>query len=210
MKNQIFIILLCLFALPAMSQQNAVTENGEEVLLNPDGTWEYVNQEDIEQNEIPINPKEFHKGDKSSFLLKSKKTDIGIWLNPKIWKFAKASENPEAEYEFELKNGDLYGMLISEKFEIPIETLRGIAIENGRSVAPNLEVVNEEYRNVNGNQVLLLHMEGTMQGIEFAYYGYYFSNESGTIQFITYTSQNLMKEYKKTSEALLNGLVSIK
>ncbi len=72
MKNQIFIILLCLFALPAMSQQNAVTENGEEVLLNPDGTWEYLNQEDIEKNEIPVNPKEFFKADESSFLLKSK------------------------------------------------------------------------------------------------------------------------------------------
>jgi predicted transcriptional regulator len=36
---------------------------------------------------------------------------------------------------------------------------------------------------------------------------YYFSSEKGTIQFIGYTSQNLLSKYQKTIEDLLNGLV---
>ncbi|MCC7520261.1 MAG: hypothetical protein IT220_01380, partial [Flavobacteriaceae bacterium] len=104
---------------------------------------------------------------------------------------------------------DLYGMIISEKVEIPLETLRSIAIENGKSVAPDLKIMKEEYRTVNGLKLLLLQMNGTMQGIKFSYYGYYYSNTNGTVQFITYTSQNLLNSYIPEIEKLLNGIVEI-
>ena len=190
-----------------LAQQKAVTETGDEVILYDDGTWVYQNDESIEEKEIPTNPKKFKKDDKSSFLLKSNKFNIGVWLNPKVWSFEKASDNDEAEYELQLKEGDLYGMMITEKVEIPLKTLKSIAIENGRAAAPDLKVVKEEYRTVNGLNVLFLQMNGTIQGIKFSYYGYYFSNANGTIQFITYTSQNLMKSYQDECEKLLNGLV---
>ena len=100
-------------------------------------------------------------------------------------------------------------MLISEKLEIPLETMKVIALENGQEVAPDLKIVKQEYRNVNGIKVLLLQMDGTMQGIKFSYYGYYYSNETGTVQLITYTAQNLMASYRPFSETLLNGLVKL-
>jgi hypothetical protein len=53
-------------------------------------------------------------------------------------------------------------------------------------------------------------MDGTMKGIKFTYFGYYYSNAEGTVQFITYTSQNLLDKYKESIEELLNGLVEIK
>ena len=196
-------------ALSAQAQQQAVTDSGEEVMLYDDGTWEYLNKADIIEKEIPTNPKKFEKSQEATFLLKSNKTDVGVYLNPKKWSFKKAVNNPEAEYEFQLKGEDLYGMIITEKVEIPIKTLRGIAVDNGKLVAPDLRVVKEEYREVNGLSVLLLQMEGTMQGIKFSYYGYYYSNANGTVQFITYTSQNLLKEYQSTCEKLLNGMVII-
>ena len=107
------------------------------------------------------------------------------------------------------KGEDLYAMIITEKFEIPISTLKDVALENGRDVSPDLKIVKEEYRNVNGLDLLLMQMDGTIQGIKFSYYGYYYSNESGTVQFLTYTSQNLLAEYKSDIEDLLNGLVVI-
>ena len=70
-------------------------------------------------------------------------------------------------------------------------------------------VVKEEFRNVNGMKVLLLHMNGTIQGIKFSYYGYYYSNSNGTVQFITYTSQNLLDGFKSKIEDLLNGIVEL-
>lgn len=191
------------------AQKKAVTETGDEVVLFDNGTWEYQNKEILVETEIPTNTKSFEKVKKATFLLKSKKLNVGFWLNPKEWSFQKATDNLEAEYEFQLKGEDLYGMVISEKVEIPLETLKSIALENGKGAAPDLRVVKEEYRFVNGIKVLLLEMSGTMQGIKFSYYGYYFSSANGTIQFITYTSQNLLDSYRKECDELLNGLVEL-
>ena len=71
------------------------------------------------------------------------------------------------------------------------------------------EITKEEYRIVNGAKVLLLQMNGTMQGIKFSYYGYYFSNSNGTVQFVTYTSTNLITSYLPKIELLLNGIVEL-
>ena len=70
--------------------------------------------------------------------MKSKRTDIGFWLNPKKWSFSKSIDNPDAEYEVELKGEDLYGMIITEKIEIPLKTLKNIAVDNARLAAPDV------------------------------------------------------------------------
>jgi len=82
--------------------------------------------------------------------------------------------------------------------------------ENGRAALSDLQIVKEEYRFVNGLKVLFLQMDGTMYGIKISYYGYCFSNTEGTIQFVIYTAQNLLKEYQDECDKLLNGLVQTK
>lgn len=191
------------------AQQKAVTEVGEQVLLYENGTWKYANQDDATSNTVQINPDPFFKSDDATFLLKSTKVDIGVWLDPTEWSFQKAADNPEAEYELQLKGEDLYGMIIAEKLEIPIENLKEIALENGREAAPDLKVIQEEYRTVNGQKVLFLQLNGTLQGIKFTYYGYYYSSPSGTVQFITYTSQGLLNSYIEDCEKILNGFVKV-
>ena len=203
------LFILCMLAISiAQAQQKAITERGEQVILHADNTWEYLPGEEFLETEIPTNPEKFEKDEASSFLLKSSNFNIGFWVNPKTWTFIKSTDpQTAAEYEFELKGEDLYGIAITEKIEIPLTTLKQLAIENARSIAPDMKIVKEEYRNVNGLEVLLLMMHGNMQGIKFAYYGYYYSNENGTVQFITFTSQNLMDKLIEESESLLNGLV---
>jgi len=209
--KKLFIILLCSsITIVSHAQQKAVTEKGDEVILYENGSWKYVNDLGEKDKVIPTNPKIFKKSNSSTFLLKSAKFDIGVWLDPKKWSFEKPDDNSAAEYELQLKDEDLYAMMITEKVEIPLETLRGIAIENAQEVAPDLQIVKEEYRVVNGLKVLLMQMNGTMKGIKFSYYGYYFTNSKGTIQFVTYTAQNLLSEYKSVCEEILNGLVEIK
>ncbi|MCB0636529.1 MAG: hypothetical protein KDC54_07910, partial [Lewinella sp.] len=57
-----------------------------------------------------------------------------------------------------------------------------------------------------GLNVLMLQLEGTIEGIRFNYYGYYYSNENGTVQLITYTSDNLFEDYTEEIETFLSGL----
>lgn len=206
--NQVLLLIVFIFLYTfADAQQKAVTEEGEEVILYGDGTWAFQDENYLKEIEILVNPNEFTKSENSSFLLKSKKLNIGIWLDPKIWSFSKSNNNTDSEYEFQSKEGDLYGMIITEKFEIPLESLRIIAFENAKEESPDIRVINEEYRTVNGLKVLYLQMNGTMQGIKFSYNGYYYASTEGSVQFVTFTSQKLMEEFKSLSEELLNGLV---
>lgn len=207
MKKTILTVLILLTVQFLNAQINAITETGDEVILYDDGTWKYLNDSIIDNVVIPINEKEFLKDKKSTFLVKSKKLNIGIWINPKSWSFTKGTENDAFEFQFQKKEDDLYAMLISEKVQIPIETLKGIAIENAKDAAPDIKVINEEYRSVNGVQVLMMQMSGTIRGMRFIYYGYYYSNSNGTIQLITYTGENLFPNYLNNIEEFLNGLV---
>lgn len=208
MKKIILVFLFLSVLINVNAQQKAVTETGDEVILFEDGTWSYQNpNKQAEESVVQTNPKIFKKDSDASFLLKSNKVDYGFWINPKVWSFKKAVDNKEAEYQLYRKKGDLYGMIITEKIEIPIETLKSIAFQNGQKAAPDLKIIKEEYRIVNGQKVVFLQMDGTIQGVKFSYYGYYFSNINGTVQFITYTSQNLLADFKEECDKLLNGLV---
>jgi hypothetical protein len=207
MKSFILTSIILLFGAYSYAQIGGLTETGDRVILYDDGTWTYVDDSLLINEEIPMNEEEFIKDNKSSFLIKSSKLNIGIWLNPKKWTFTKAKENEDAEYEFYQKGEDLYGMLISEKIEIPVLSLKGIALDNARSVSPDIRIVREEYRMVNGVKVLMMQMSGSIQGMKITYLGYYYSNTNGTIQFLTYTAQNLLDDYRNDMENLLNGLV---
>src|SRR5688572_14531242 len=147
---RLLILFLCLIAAQLTAQTKAVTSNGEEVILYDNGTWKYVSNENEGLVEIPINPKEFKKPSSSSFQIKSSKIPVGVHINPKKWSFKKADNNEDAEFEFQLKDKDGYAMLISEKIEIPIENLKSLAVDNARAVAPDIQIVKQEYRNVNG------------------------------------------------------------
>lgn len=208
MKKIALLLVLITSVNHVFSQQRALTEKGKEVILYDNGTWKYLDNE-FEDNEIPTNSATFVKSEDASFLLKSSILNVGFWMNPKKWIFKKAITNQDAEYEFQLKEGDLYGMVITEKVEIPLKTLKTIALDNAKTFSPDIEIVKEEYRKVNGIKVLLLQLNGTAQGIQFSYYGYYYSNSNGTVQFITYTSQNLMDDYKNVCEEMLNGMVEL-
>jgi hypothetical protein len=209
MKQLLVVLSILLSCQISFSQIKAVTETGEDVFLYKDGTWKYAQEMADAPSEIATNPKQFEKAASSTFLVKSSIVNVGVWLDAKKWSFKKATSNPHAEYEFQMKGSDLYGMLIAEKFEIPLTTLRNIAIENARGVAPDITITKEEYRTVNGLKVLLLQMNGTMQGIKITYYGYYFSSSKGTVQLITYTSQSLLSEYLPACDQFLNGFAQL-
>jgi hypothetical protein len=210
MKNLISTLAILLCVQQSFGQMNAITENGDAVILQNDGTWRYVNDSNnAASTPIAVNTQTFSKNATASFLVKSNKFNIGLWLNPKSWSFKKGTETDAYEYQFHKKGDDLYGMMITEKIQIPIEALKEVAIENAKNAAPDLVVTKQELRNVNGIQVLMMQMNGTIQGIRFTYFGYYYSNENGTVQLLTYSSETLMKGYHNELEALLNGFVEL-
>lgn len=199
-------LLLCIFAFNALASKKAITDEGDVVILNDDGTWKYEDGKASGDIELLINPDIFEKHNKSNFVLKSTKTNSSFAINPKKWKFKKNENGHEsAEYTFELKGGDLYGMVISEQVEIGVEELASIAFDNAKGAAPDIKVVKKEYRVVNGNKVIYMEMVGTIQSAKFKYLGYYYSNSSGSTQYLAYTGANLVDKYKTDINIFLNG-----
>ncbi|MCL1057571.1 hypothetical protein L2729_06105 [Shewanella gelidimarina] len=199
-------LLLYFFAFNVIAAQKAVTEEGDIVILNGNGTWVYEDGKASHDIEIKTNPTAFNKPVSSNFVLKSKKNNSAFALNTKEWAFVKSKRDDAAiEYNINLKAGDLYGMAITERVEIELEELVEIAFENARGVAPDTKVVKKEYRVVNGTKLIYMEMIGTMKGIKFKYMGYYFSDTSGSTQLVVYTGANLVNKYKTEINNLLNG-----
>lgn len=132
--------------------------------------------------------------------------DYTISYDSSKWIAGSSSSNTDAEYEFEHTDGDVYAMIIPERITIEFEMLKEIALENALAVAPDAQVIFEEMRTVNGVELLAMKTSGTMYGIPFQYYGYYYGGTVGTIQFIAYSSTDLMADYDADITALLNGL----
>lgn len=200
----LFVVLSTAFY--SFSQTKAVTDKGDEVILYADGTWKYA-EDKKESDHNKIDTIVTTKPLTAKFLVKSEKVECGIWVDPKKWKFKKgdAAEDEIIELSFTLAGQDAYGMFISERIEIPLESLKEIALMNARNASPDVEIVKEQVRNVNGLYMLCLQMNGTIKGVKFTYLGYYYSGKNGTVQFVTYTSQSLFSKYKPEMEGLLNG-----
>ena len=206
--KKLFVTIILLLAATSYASQKAITDTGEEVILNSDGTWEYSDNAQKAIGTIKTNKKKFERPRDSSFQLKSIKNNSAYWINTNKWSFGKAKNNPQAEYQFQLKGKDLYAMAIAEGVEIPIETLADIALSNARSAAPDAKIVRQEYRVVNGKKVIYMEMNGTIQGIKFTYLGYYYSDASGSTQLIAYTATSVVDKYKSEINDFLNGLVT--
>ncbi|MCW8956946.1 MAG: hypothetical protein OQL09_08690 [Gammaproteobacteria bacterium] len=206
--KQLFITIILLLSAASYAGQKAITDTGKEVILKDDGTWQYSANTKNAAVAIKANKNTFKRSKEASFLLKSVKNNSAFWLNTSKWAFKKATDNAEAEYQFQLKGQDLYGMAITEGIEIALDPLTDLALINAQSADPNARIVAKEYRNVNGRKVIYMEMNAVIQSIDFTYLGYYYSDSSGSTQLLTYTATNLINKYKPEIYKLLNGLVT--
>lgn len=205
-----FGFLLLLLSITSFAKQRAVTETGDQVVLYNDGTWVYAEKDSLHVKEIALNQRPFTKSKKASFLVKSKRIDIGCWIDPKIWKFRSSPGHEAAEFEIDHVDGSMYALIITENLDVATKSLGNLAVQNALAAAPDLKVTAQEYRIVNSIKVLMLRMTGTIEDIRFEYFGYYVAGDGGATQFLVYSSEDFMEDNLAEAEDLLNGLVSLK
>lgn len=207
-------LILCILTISNIlkSQTKALTETGREVILFDNGTWKYLQDS---SNNAPIdslttNKNKFSKTADATFLVKSKVVNMGVFINPTKWTFSGHKENEKnPEYRFSLKSGEGYVMMLTEKTEIDLESLRKIALSNAQKASLDVKETKAEFRIVNNKKMLCLKFEGTIQGIKFVYFGYYYSNADGTVQLVSYSSQQYFDSVQKELEFFLNGMVEL-
>jgi hypothetical protein len=197
------VLSVSLNSLSASDVQEATTKDGKTVILKSDGTWTYA------EAAKPLSGGELTKPANATQSVQSDKGFYEIWFDPAKWKVTK-SDDPPKEFQATHVSGDGYGYIISERISMPFDTLKNAAVSKAKSVAPDLKVDSTEYRTVNGVNVMVIKMGGTIQGIPFVYYGYYWSGKSGTLQAVMFTGENLFSQFFPDFVEFLNGVVITK
>jgi len=198
------LLLVLLFVLhhhaSGQSVTHARTEGGKDVILYPDGTWKYAPEAALAKS-----GSDYVRPTSARAPYKTERGEFVIWYDETKWRISPGHKDDDIGH-LSLIGTDGYAMIVSEGLQIPLETLKGIALENAKQAAPDARIASEEMRVVNGKKVLCLIIEGTIQQIPFTYYGYYYGGKQGTIQLITFTGQSLFTKYKKDFTDFLNGL----
>jgi hypothetical protein len=215
MKKFFLIIVVLVTCIYVKSQTKALTDDGREVILYENGTWKYAHDSSsktlVNPDSLATNPHGFGKSAGSSFLVKSRVMNAGVYINPAKWIFMAHRENEiNPEYRFSMKSSEGYAMLITEKIPIGFEGIREAALINAQKVSNDAKETSAEFRIVNGKKILCLKIQGTIKTIKFVYLGYYFSNDNGTVQLIAYTGQQYFSHLQSEMESFLNGLVELK
>jgi len=93
----ICLVLFCLNPATTNSQEiKATTEDGQQVLLNPDGTWVFIQDQDpAPQKNNPLN--QFFKPKSATVLLKGKRVAYGLWYDSSKWGVVQVIDNASAE-----------------------------------------------------------------------------------------------------------------
>jgi len=202
--KQLLSILCCLPCF-VMAQINAVTEEGYQIQVFDDGTWKYIDTTLNEKRFIKENKSVFQVPENSKFNVSSKVVNIKIMLDQDEWYFMPTPKSDVSEFTFNNKSEEIYGIVISEKAQIPLENLRNIALVNARDNVENLKLIEEEYRFVNNIKVLYLSFEGEVESMPLVYNNYYYSEEDGIVQFVTYAQKDIAANNKDLMFDLLNG-----
>ncbi len=197
------VLPLALFAQRALT---AVTTEGRDVLLSPDGTWKYA--ERTPSTEPSSNEARGGHARPASATneLKAKVGSFKQAYDPNVWTPAPVDDS--IRQMFSHKSGSVFGMLISEGIPVPTETLRKIALMNVKTASgEEAEVEWQEQRIVNGVSVSAVRFSTVMEGIPLTYLAYYFGGKSGAVQAITFTSQLTFDQYEQEMTAFLDGLL---
>jgi len=176
--------------------KRATTADGKVVILKDDGTWSYA--------------AEYKRDKKATLAYSGKRKTFAVYLVPNTWKKLDKVDNDAAEVGFIHKEGDIVSLIIAERLEIPLATLKKAAIENARMADRNAKIVHEEKRTVNGKEMLCLTIEAEINDVPFTFFGYYYSGDEGSFQILTWTGRKLFKEAKPEMEEFLNGFEIIK
>ena len=198
--------LFCLNVSQSISQEiTATTADGRDVILNANGTWHYSEERETSSagdGQLP----QFFKPKSATTLIRGKRVNYGLWYDQSKWIVDRDIDNASAEYELTHAEGDRYIVIIPERIQIPLETLRVAAIANAKKIAPDTRISFEEKRTVNDKKILCLKMDATIRGIPVSYINYYYSGKVGAVQVMAYTGQTLLYEYEADLMDLLNGL----
>lgn len=195
--------LAFMLLLLAASETQAVNEvhrlntgNGRTAVLFDDGTWAYLSDLDT-------------SGSSSSGMITASdsRNIVSVTYDNDTWtRFPDPRTlSPDASLAFSHREGDAYALVIAERTPIPVKSLSNMVLENARAVASDARIISSEPGTVNGEQGLFVDVEATVNSIPIRYHNLVWSGDEGSVQVITFSSQNLFEEYRPDFDRFLQS-----
>lgn len=219
MKKLFLLPFLLTINLLLYAQTLAITEFGDTVYIYDNGTWSFEIEEDmpalpglVDFLDIELTIDTLHEPqfvtDNANKEVRNLQEQYFIKYDGAKWKrVPPASLNEDAEFAFQSKTEDIWCVVIWEETVIDKEAIFKIAKNMmEENVGSPVKIVQSEVRTVNGSEVLHGVLATDFSGIKFHFDTYYYSDDRGTIQFTTWTSDALWERSKDKIEELLNGL----
>jgi hypothetical protein len=201
------------------SQIRAVTETGDTIFVYDNGTWSFEMEEQApEASEfdfldvqllIDTLDTEQHFPASAKKEVKNARNQFTVKYNGSVWsRIPPATLNEDAEFAFKVKNQEIWSVVISEETPIIVDNLFRIAKktmeDNTRSSA---KILKTEIRKVNGENIFRGVLNANFSGISFIFDTYYFSNDLGSVQFVTWTSETVWNKNQDLIIDMLNGFI---
>jgi len=204
---RLLLLALAFLAGPVAAQTiRATTEEGRPVLLRRDGTWVYEGNEAAGTSETRER-RVVERPEEATQLVRGDRRLYGVWHTDE-WRQEAEVDNEDADFGLEHESEALYALAISERTPFPLEVMRDIALRNAEDAASDVHLVFEEPRTVNGADVLYIEFEGMLEGaVSITFQVTFYSDDRGTVQFMTWTATQLLDEVGPAIEALHRGIV---
>lgn len=210
-------VVLAISAVHAIhaTQISGKTADGKDVLLNSDGTWKYATNESSSATKTPApqapkDAKSFSKISTATEVLHSKKVPMDLFYDPAVWELSEKEVNPVAEFTLVLKDRTADALFIADDIGLPVDNIKTIILDSMKKSDPEVKLVREEDRIVNGLPVKYIELQATVQGIKFHYLYYVYTTNDVTVQLVAFTYEKHIDKVRSDLENLLNGLTARK
>ena len=95
--------------------------------------------------------------------------------------------------------------LIEEASQIPIDSIPDIAVLNAREVGTDVTEIRRGERNINGNRFTFIEYGGSVSGFDVTFLGLFYSDASGTLQIVGWSTSNIFEDTRGKIERFASG-----
>lgn len=173
------------------------------LVLHPNGTWSYEPPRQALQESIAS----FTKPGAATTLIEGETVPYGIWIDGQTWQSTATGSDDVIERRFTHVSGEVWGAVIAETTSLTEEFVKDFVSASARKHMPDADIVMQEKRVVNGEDVSYLNIEGTYDEKPLSYMTYYYVGEAGTVQVYAWTFKQLMPKHEQAMLDFLNGFV---
>lgn len=200
------------------AQVTAVTEYGDTIYVYDNGRWSfqlddppiYEAESTVKEWNIKVDTvaAEYSTPALANEKLTSRYSFYEVSYDDSAWRRVPSGQlNEDAEYAFVGKDADIYCLAIPEESEMTKEAILRIALDNAaEGIGSKPELLMSELRTVNGVPVINGRFSIDMNGLNVIFNSYYYADDRGTLQFITWCAANVFEKYLPVMESMLNGL----